>query len=181
MHRHVTVINTEQPYMQIRLIEPTPSKLTQNRCRGVSVLTEMGIPYSKQINSAFDEVTPLVAAGFHVLRTSRNISILLAVVQILNTLLLGLAVIALLALLITVNPDLERERRSLVTPTARWFAAWLLPRAWLRVVILTLLTGGTIGGLAGWYVTVRNGERIEVVDQGGDELPDPSGDDANNA
>lgn len=42
----------------------------------------MGIPYSKQIHSAFDQVTPLVAAGFEVLKTTKNIAILLACLQV---------------------------------------------------------------------------------------------------
>ena len=41
----------------------------------------MGLPYSKQINEAFDQVTPLVAEGFKVLETTKNISILLATMQ----------------------------------------------------------------------------------------------------
>ena len=76
----------------------------------------MGIPYSRQINQAFDQVTPLVAAGFRVLQTTRNISILLAVIQVLTVLLLGLILIVLLALLVSVNPHLEEQRDELVTP-----------------------------------------------------------------
>lgn len=67
----------------------------------------MGIPYSRQINAAFEQVTPLVAAGFKVLRTTRDISILLAVIQILTVFFLGLILAALIALLYCVNPDLE--------------------------------------------------------------------------
>jgi hypothetical protein len=67
----------------------------------------MGIPYSRQINAAFEQVTPLVAAGFKVLRTTRDISILLAVIQVLTVLLLGLILCGLVALLYCVNPDLE--------------------------------------------------------------------------
>jgi hypothetical protein len=67
----------------------------------------MGLPYSRQINAAFEEVTPLVAAGFKVLQTTRNISIILAVVQVLTVFLLFLILIALFALLYSVNPDLE--------------------------------------------------------------------------
>jgi uncharacterized BrkB/YihY/UPF0761 family membrane protein len=67
----------------------------------------MGIPYSRQINAAFEQVTPLVAAGFKVLRTTRDISILLAVIQVLTVLLLGLILLGLVALLYCVNPDLE--------------------------------------------------------------------------
>jgi hypothetical protein len=67
----------------------------------------MGIPYSRQINAAFEQVTPLVAAGFQVLRTTRDISILLAVIQVLTVFFLGLILVALFALLYCVNPDLE--------------------------------------------------------------------------
>lgn len=67
----------------------------------------MGIPYSRQINAAFDQVTPLVAAGFEVLRTTRDISILLAVIQVLTVIFLGLILVALVVLLYCVNPDLE--------------------------------------------------------------------------
>jgi hypothetical protein len=67
----------------------------------------MGIPYSRQINAAFEQVTPLVAAGFKVLRTTRDISILLAVIQVLTVVLLGLILLGLVALLYCVNPDLE--------------------------------------------------------------------------
>jgi len=74
----------------------------------------MGIPYSRQINAAFEEVTPLVAAGFKVLRTTRNISILLAIIQVLTVFLLFLILLGLVALLYCVNPDLEvRERMGL--------------------------------------------------------------------
>lgn len=67
----------------------------------------MGLPYSRQINAAFEEVTPLVAAGFKVLRTTRNISILLAVIQVLTVFFLFLILLGLIALLYCVNPDLE--------------------------------------------------------------------------
>ena len=67
----------------------------------------MGLPYSRQINAAFDQVTPLVAAGFKVLRTTRDISILLAVIQVLTVILLGFILFALILLLYCVNPDLQ--------------------------------------------------------------------------
>jgi hypothetical protein len=80
----------------------------------------MGIPYSKQINAAFDQVTPLVAAGFQVLETTKNIAVLLAFIEVFIFILLGLILIALCILLVTVNPDLEEERRELVTPVIKW-------------------------------------------------------------
>ena len=66
----------------------------------------MGIPYSKQINAAFDQVTPLVAESFKALETTKNIIILLAVIQVLTVILLSLILTVLVALLITCNPDL---------------------------------------------------------------------------
>lgn len=111
----------------------------------------MGIPYSRQINAAFEEVTPLVAAGFQVLRTSRNISFLLAIIQVCNLLLLTTSVVLLTALIISVNPDLEEERRNIVTPFVKWLVDWLIDRAWLRVTIWSVLTGAACGGYAGWY------------------------------
>lgn len=86
----------------------------------------MGIPYSKEINIAFAQVTPLVAAGFEVLQTTKNISILLAAVQILTTLLLFLILLTLLALICVADPGLTRERDELVTPAVRWLAGWVL-------------------------------------------------------
>lgn len=67
----------------------------------------MGIPYSREINAAFDQVTPLVAAGFKVLRTTKNILIILAIIQVLTVLFLGLILGALVVLIYSVNPDLE--------------------------------------------------------------------------
>lgn len=67
----------------------------------------MGIPYSREINAAFEQVTPLVAAGFKVLKTTKNISILLAVIQVLTVLFLAFILIVLLGIMYSVNPDLE--------------------------------------------------------------------------
>jgi hypothetical protein len=67
----------------------------------------MGIPYSREINAAFTQVTPLVAAGFSVLQTTKNISILLAVIQVLTVLFLAAILVVLVALCYCVNPDLE--------------------------------------------------------------------------
>lgn len=67
----------------------------------------MGIPYSREINAAFEQVTPLVAAGYKVLRTTKNISVLLAIIQVLTVLLLFMVWLALVALMYCVNPDLE--------------------------------------------------------------------------
>lgn len=82
----------------------------------------MGIPYSREINAAFQQVTPLVAAGFQVLQTTKNISILLAAIQVLTVLTLVLILMVLLGILYAVNPDLEDERKQLVTPIMRRLA-----------------------------------------------------------
>ncbi|KAJ6278951.1 hypothetical protein J3E71DRAFT_370149 [Bipolaris maydis] len=82
----------------------------------------MGIPYSRQINAAFEQVTPLVAAGFTVLRTTRDISILLAIIQVLTVLLLALILGVLVLIVYCVNPDLEEERQRIITPWLRYVA-----------------------------------------------------------
>jgi len=120
----------------------------------------MGLPYSKQINAAFDQVTPLVAAGYQVLQTTRDISILLAAIQVLTVLLLALILVALLALLITVNPDLEHERQAVVTPAIKWIAGvaeWMSQFSLAFAVMLGVVAAGClIGGLAGMWYTSRD-------------------------
>jgi hypothetical protein len=54
-----------------------------------------------------------------VLQTTRNITYLLAAIQVLTALFLFLILVTLLALIITVNPELEYEREVLVTPVVR--------------------------------------------------------------
>ncbi|KAI7267986.1 hypothetical protein KC345_g7772 [Hortaea werneckii] len=123
----------------------------------------MGIPYSKEINQAFDQVAPLVAATLDVLQTSKNISYLLAAVQVLNALLLLTAVFALLGLLITVNPDLAEERKALVTPVVKHLASWVMPgsegRWYLRVVAWSIATVWLVGCAATAYYAMRENDR----------------------
>ena len=76
----------------------------------------MGVPYSQEIRAAVDQVTALVAA----VQTTKNIFILLAAVQVIKVVLLALILLVTLALLITVNPDLEDERAAVVTPVMKW-------------------------------------------------------------
>ncbi|KAF2126520.1 hypothetical protein P153DRAFT_346353 [Dothidotthia symphoricarpi CBS 119687] len=104
----------------------------------------MGIPYSREINAAFDQVTPLVAAGFEVLQTTKNISILLAVIQVLTVFFLALILLALIVLLYCVNPDLEHERQALITPTLRYIAnitVWGLVRSMVSLTVLFVGSG----------------------------------------
>lgn len=120
----------------------------------------MGIPYSKQISSAFDQVTPLVGEGFEVLQTTKNISILLAAIQVLTVILLGFILIVLLALLVTVNPDLVQQRQDLITPAVRWGCDSLFS---LIVGAAIIVIGAALGGLAGVYVTTaREAKEIEA-------------------
>ena len=76
----------------------------------------MGVPYSQEIRAAVDQVTALVAA----VQTTKNIFILLAAVQVIKVVLPALTLLVMLALLVTVNPDLEDERAAAVTPMMKW-------------------------------------------------------------
>jgi len=111
----------------------------------------MGIPYSKQINAAFDQVTPLVASAYEVLETTKNIAILLAFIQIGTVILLFFILAALIGLLFTMNPDLEMERRALVTPVMQWLASWVLETSGKRksfvggVTLLLIVVVAAIG------------------------------------
>lgn len=104
----------------------------------------MGIPYSRQINQAFDQVTPLVASAYEVLQTTKNISLLLAAIQVLTVILLGFILIVLLGIAYSVNPDLDKERKALVTPTLKWLAVRIEkgPRSRLWWTIGALLFAG---------------------------------------
>ncbi|PSK58734.1 hypothetical protein C1H76_8690 [Elsinoe australis] len=124
----------------------------------------MGIPYSKQINAAFDQVTPLVAAGFQVLETTKNISLLLLAIQILTVLLLALIQTTLLVVLITVNPDLESERAQIVTPVMKWVAGIMIRLANQKKTFATvfwiLVAGACAGGVVGFLSTQREAARL---------------------
>ncbi|KAI9151272.1 hypothetical protein HJFPF1_08471 [Paramyrothecium foliicola] len=104
----------------------------------------MGIPYSKEVHGAFEQVTPLVAAGFDVLKTTKNIAVLLAVIQVLIGVLLTFVLFAILAVAYSINPDLEKERQELVTPLLRWLASWILTYGtlayWCLKVFIVLST-----------------------------------------
>lgn len=96
-----------------------------------------------------------MAEGFKVLETTKNISILLAVVQVFNIFLLLLIFAALIALLITTNPDLDHERRVLVTPIVQWFTSWITDRGsrrYLALVIFIVLLGSAMGAGGAFYM-----------------------------
>ena len=123
----------------------------------------MGIPYSKQINAAFDQVTPLVSAGFEVLQTTKNISILLAAIQVVTVLILAAILLTLIALLISVNPDLEAERAAIVTPVVKWCACWAMPACEARgrvlvsglVFVAVIFVGSWV-----WYSVVTDVKEV---------------------
>ena len=131
----------------------------------------MGIPYSREINTAFVElnkaygqVTPLVAAAYEVLETSKNITLLVAGIQILNTILLSMILMCMLGLLITMNPDLDNERKELITPVMLWIAGWagLAKRIAGTVVFLILMM--VVGGV---MMTRREGKGpVESIEAG---------------
>ena len=130
----------------------------------------MGIPYSKQINTAFDQVAPLVAATLDVLHTTRNISYLLAAVQVLTAVLQLVTVFAIIGLLITVNPDLTKERKALVTPVLQYLASYVMPgsegRWYMKVIGWTLAWVWLFGcALAAWYAVTENKRQVAVKDE----------------
>lgn len=129
----------------------------------------MGIPYSKQINAAFDQVTPLVAAGFEVLQTTKNISILLAAIQIVTVVILGAILLTLVALLISVNPDLEAERTAIVTPVLRWCSCWAMPACEARGRVFvsgSVFFGVVFVGCWVWYSVVTDVRNVAAEEEG---------------
>ncbi|KAI9692835.1 MAG: hypothetical protein M1822_004829 [Bathelium mastoideum] len=140
----------------------------------------MGIPYSREINSAFEQVTPLVAAAYELLSTIKNIAILLAFIQILTVILLTFILVSLLGLLYTLNPDLAAERQQLVTPVMRWLAGWIhefgeTAKWFLRALLVLVLLGSGIslwqGSLAGSRAPGpnRDGEEDRKSDENEDK------------
>ncbi|KAH6642117.1 hypothetical protein C7974DRAFT_420451 [Boeremia exigua] len=112
----------------------------------------MGIPYSREINAAFSQVTPLVAAGYTLLRTTKNISLLLAAIQVLTVILLGLILAVLVGILVCVNPDLEEERQQLITPWLRYYAHITLFGVFKTLATVALVVGAV--AYAGWRLVL---------------------------
>jgi hypothetical protein len=76
----------------------------------------MGVPYSHEIQKASEHIDAIMPTVKIALWTLTFVSIALLI-------LIGVLLLAVIGLLITVNPDLERERRALVTPVLR---GWLM-------------------------------------------------------
>ena len=129
----------------------------------------MGIPYSRQINAAFDQVTPLVASAYEVLQTTKNISLLLAGIQILTVVLLSLILVVLIWIAYSVNPDVAVQRTRIVTPTMVWFAARVekgpRSRFWWALGVLAVV--GVLVGV--WFSKVTKPGDDE--EEGEDVLP----------
>lgn len=95
-------------------------------------------------------------------------SFLLAAIQVLTAIFLGLILIALLALIITVSPDLEYERKALVTPVVKSLAYSIMQYGRsVEVGVLIVVLGVVVGAGGGWYVT-RESEVVEVKVEGGE-------------
>ncbi|KAB8294261.1 hypothetical protein EYC80_009688 [Monilinia laxa] len=150
----------------------------------------MGLPYSKQIHTAFSqsqimmarlqtEVTPLVAAGypliastFAVLKTTRNIAILLACVQVYTAVMLTAHLVVLGMLLVAVDPDLEEERRRFISPVLRGVVEFGVRwGGWLGWGVKVLVVGVVAGaGVAVWWgiVVAEREEKERILEEEGD-------------
>ena len=138
----------------------------------------MGIPYSREINAAFQQVTPLVAAAYEVLQTTKNIAIVLLFIQIITVALLSVILLSLLGLLYTLNPDLAEEREQLVTPVMHWLASWVFEYGrvvdWtLRVLIVVIFAAFGVFLWQGSLAGTRNPE----TDGRGERDKEPAHDD----
>ena len=121
----------------------------------------MGIPYSREINAAFSQVTPLVQSAYEVLDTTKNIAVFLAYLQVLIAVTLLLILFCMIGLLFTLNPDLEKERQLLVTPVMKWIAGWSVTSSGHRKSIAGgLVTLFLLAGAGFWFYVyyVRNVE-----------------------
>lgn len=70
--------------------------------------------------SLFKEIKPLVNATFEASQTINRTGPILAWTQALMIVLLGAIFLALFGLLVTINPDLEVERKQFITPAVRF-------------------------------------------------------------
>jgi hypothetical protein len=114
-----------------------------------------------------------VAAGFQVLETTKNIAILLTFIEIFTVILLSLILIALLMLLVTMNPELEEERRTFITPVIKWVFRVVQQRVeylnknWLMISVgMTFLIAGIVFLSSPFLLRKFN---IKMVTMKGDE------------
>ncbi|KAK5048633.1 hypothetical protein LTR84_005724 [Exophiala bonariae] len=140
----------------------------------------MGIPFSKEIREALDQVEPLRKAGFEVLRTTKNISLILACIQVLTVIILALILAALFGLLLTMNPDLEDEKQMLVTPALKWISGWLLSCGglvkWFARLVFFVVGGGFVLFL--WHGSTVGAKVPDTDTEGKDDEEGKEGGDA---
>lgn len=132
----------------------------------------MGIPYSREINAAFESVTPLVASAYEVLETTKNIAVFITFLQIYAVITLTLILTALVGLLITTNPDLDKERKALVTPVMKWIASWIMTTAGARKTLIAVLVFFfvLVGlGFMFYVYYIRNVEDATIENEVGDD------------
>ena len=108
-------------------------------------------------------MTPLVAAAYEVLETTKNISLFLLALSVTSTITLFITLIVLIGVLISVNPDLESERRELVTPVVRWTVGWVAwAFRWGRILAMVAFVLGLLVVWGGVRVTmVKGGEGVQ--------------------
>jgi len=97
------------------------------------------------VGNVIDQVVPIID---QVLYTTKNVAVVLLWLGILVALVVALNLVCLVAILITLNPDLEEERRALVTPVVRSIARrtktvvdvfrWLMAAALFLALALVL-------------------------------------------
>ena len=141
----------------------------------------MGIPYSKQINAAFNQVTPLVSSGYELLETVKNIAIFITVIQIGVIAVLCLNLLALLGLVYSINPDLEDERQALVTPAMKTIATWsmaMIERKWSICTSMLGFAAAVMGAYSFYVYRMRRDveQMAEDAVRGDDDVADDTED-----
>ncbi|PMD30798.1 hypothetical protein L207DRAFT_519908 [Hyaloscypha variabilis F] len=92
----------------------------------------MGMPFSREVQKASQHVENIAPYAVSALSAITWASIVLSF-------LIGALLLAVIALLITVNPDLEQERKLLVTPLLR--VCLKVPRVLLGITAAETTTG----------------------------------------
>jgi hypothetical protein len=88
----------------------------------------MGVPFSKEVDMVVNSMQDLKPIAATVLQTVKYIAPLLLLLQIATLFLVALLLVAVIALIFAVNPDLSEERKALVTPVLKSLARLLIKR-----------------------------------------------------
>ena len=86
----------------------------------------MGVPFSREVEIILGSMQDLKPIAATVLQTVRYVALLLLVLQIATMFLLALLLAAVIALIVTMDPNLSGEREALVTPVLKWLVRPLL-------------------------------------------------------